>query len=147
MIVVFGLALAVGFTGMVLALQAANSLSRFGAKPYTGSFVGLAFVLSPMRWSGPVQLTLQSNLSETRVDIAVLGVPYDLATTGRSGTREGPLGVRRASWQISWEERRWPWRFALADRLGVIDYGDVIFDPGNHQQMVDVLQNDARWPR
>lgn len=33
------------FTGMVLALQSVASLSRFGAKPYTGSFVGLAFVL------------------------------------------------------------------------------------------------------
>jgi len=33
------------FTGMVLALQTAAALGRFGAKPYTGSFVGLAFVL------------------------------------------------------------------------------------------------------
>lgn len=33
------------FTGMVLALQTASALARFGAKPYTGSFVGLAFVL------------------------------------------------------------------------------------------------------
>ena len=54
------------------------------------------------------------------------------------------MGVRRASWQMSWEMRRWPWRFALGDRLGVIDYGDVIFDPGNNQQMVEVLQQDAQ---
>lgn len=33
------------FTGMVLALQTASALGRFGARPYTGSFVGLAFVL------------------------------------------------------------------------------------------------------
>jgi len=33
------------FTGMVLALQTVHSLARFGAKPYTGSFVGLALVL------------------------------------------------------------------------------------------------------
>jgi len=33
------------FTGMVLALQTASALGRFGAKPYTGSFVGLVFVL------------------------------------------------------------------------------------------------------
>jgi phospholipid/cholesterol/gamma-HCH transport system permease protein len=42
------------FTGMVLALQTVNSLSRFGAKPYTGSFVGLAFVLE----LGPVLTAL-----------------------------------------------------------------------------------------
>ncbi len=42
------------FTGMVLALQTATSLGRFGAKPYTGSFVGLAFVLE----LGPVLTAL-----------------------------------------------------------------------------------------
>jgi phospholipid/cholesterol/gamma-HCH transport system permease protein len=42
------------FTGMVLALQTVMSLSRFGAKPYTGSFVGLAFVLE----LGPVLTAL-----------------------------------------------------------------------------------------
>ena len=42
------------FTGMVLALQTAESLTRFGAKPYTGSFVGLAFVLE----LGPVLTAL-----------------------------------------------------------------------------------------
>ena len=98
----------------------------------------------PLTQHGFLELPVTRDLSELRVDVAILGVPYDLATTGRSGTREGPQGVRRASWQMSWEARRWPWRFALRDRLGVIDYGDVIFDPGNHQQMVDVLQQDAR---
>ena len=38
------------FTGMVLALQTAFALSRFGAKPYVGSIVGLAIV----RELGPV---------------------------------------------------------------------------------------------
>jgi len=42
------------FTGMVLALQTVESLSRFGAKPYTGSFVGLSFVLE----LGPVLTAL-----------------------------------------------------------------------------------------
>jgi phospholipid/cholesterol/gamma-HCH transport system permease protein len=42
------------FTGMVLALQTATALGRFGAKPYTGSFVGLAFILE----LGPVLTAL-----------------------------------------------------------------------------------------
>ena len=42
------------FTGMVLALQTVVSLSRFGAKPYTGSFVGLALALE----LGPVLTAL-----------------------------------------------------------------------------------------
>jgi agmatinase len=98
----------------------------------------------PLTQHGFLELPVTRDLSEGRVDVAILGVPYDLSTTGRSGSREGPLGVRRASWHMSWEPRRWPWRFALGDRLGVIDYGDVIFDTGNNQQMVDVLQQDAR---
>ena len=98
----------------------------------------------PLTQHGFLELPVTRDLSEGRIDVAILGVPYDLSTTGRSGSREGPLGVRRASWHMSWEPRRWPWRFALGDRLGVIDYGDVIFDTGNNQQMVDVLQQDAR---
>ncbi|HEU4430209.1 MAG TPA: ABC transporter permease [Myxococcota bacterium] len=42
------------FTGMVLALQAAFALTRFGAKPYVGSIVGLSIV----RELGPVLAAL-----------------------------------------------------------------------------------------
>ena len=42
------------FTGMVLALQTAFALTRFGAKPYVGSVVGLALV----RELGPVLAAL-----------------------------------------------------------------------------------------
>ena len=44
------------FTGMVLALQTVMSLTRFGAKPYTGSFVGLALALE----LGPVLTALMA---------------------------------------------------------------------------------------
>lgn len=43
-------ALTTFFTGMVLSLQTAFALSRFGAKPYVGSIVGLAII----RELGPV---------------------------------------------------------------------------------------------
>lgn len=42
------------FTGLVLALQAAFALTRFGAKPYVGSLVGLSLV----RELGPVLTAL-----------------------------------------------------------------------------------------
>ena len=100
--------------------------------------------VNPLTQHGFLERPVTRDLSEIPVDVAVLGVPYDLATTGRAGTREGPQGVRRASWQMSWEPRRWPWRFALDERLSVIDYGDVVFDPGDNAQMVEVLQQDAR---
>jgi len=64
-------------------------------------------------------------------DVVVFGIPFDLATTGRGGSRHGPEAVRTASSMLRWEEPRWPWDFALADRLRVIDYGDVPFAAGD----------------
>lgn len=65
----------------------------------------------------------------TGVDVAVMGIPYDLATSNRPGARFGPRGVRTASTQLSWA-RPWPWNFDPFERLHVIDYGDCVFDPG-----------------
>lgn len=77
-------------------------------------------------------------------DAVVLGVPFDLTTTGRAGARAGPDGIRQASWHISWQKRHWPWKFDLSDRLRVIDFGDVEFDAGDTGQMVAALQQRAR---
>ena len=70
------------------------------------------------------------------VDAVVMGVPYDLAVSARGGTRYGPTGIRQASSQLRWEHKRWPYTFALSERLKVIDYGDIDFDLGKHEQMV-----------
>jgi len=78
-----------------------------------------------------------------QVDAVVMGVPYDLATTGRSGTRFGPTGIRQASAQLRWEDKRWPWTFVLADKLNVIDYGDLDFTDGNHGSMVATVTAEA----
>lgn len=87
-------------------------------------------------------LPLSRDLGE-QVDAVVMGVPYDLATTGRSGTRFGPTGIRQASAQLRWEEKRWPWTFGLADKLHVIDYGDLDFIDGNHAAMVEKVVAEA----
>ena len=76
-------------------------------------------------------------------DVVVLGVPYDLGTTGRSGTRHGPGAIRRASAHLRWEGKRWPWRFDLDRRLTVIDYGDVEFEDGNSADMLEHVGNTA----
>ncbi len=80
---------------------------------------------------------------DNQVDAVVMGVPYDLATSGRSGTRYGPTGIRQASSQLRWEEKRWPYTFALADKLRVIDYGDLDFDRGTHEHMVLTVTGEA----
>jgi len=64
------------------------------------------------------------------VDVAVTGVPFDTATTNRSGTRFGPAAIRAASAQNAWGPY-WPWGFDPFDRIAVVDYGDCFFDHGN----------------
>ena len=65
-------------------------------------------------------------------DVFVIGLPYDLGTSGRSGTRGGPGGIRSASANLRWEEKRWPWDFNVYDRLRVADYGDLEVPTGSH---------------
>ena len=65
------------------------------------------------------------------INAAIVGLPFDLATTGRAGARSGPNGIRQASSNLGWEGRRWPWSFDAFKYLNVIDYGDLDFIPGN----------------
>jgi len=87
-----------------------------------------------------MEFPVVSDLSASDAEVIVAGVPFDLATSGRSGARFGPLGVRQASTQLIWEGARWPWQFALDDHLKVADSGNVLFKHGEPQTMVDNLQ-------
>ncbi|ANO35039.1 agmatinase [Vibrio breoganii] len=64
-------------------------------------------------------------------DLVVLGVPLDLATSGRPGARMGPDAIRRASVNLAWEGKKFPWDFNVFDRAKVIDAGDLVFDSGD----------------
>ena len=76
------------------------------------------------------------------VDVAVSGIPFDLATSNRPGTRFGPAGIRAASAQLSWNEV-WPWGFDPFDRIAVIDYGDCAFDFGYPDRMLAAVEAHA----
>ena len=77
------------------------------------------------------------------VDVAVVGVPYDLATSNRPGARFGPGAVRRASAQLAWGEV-WPWGFDPFERLAVADRGDVAYAWGQSDEMLENVQAEAR---
>jgi len=77
------------------------------------------------------------------VDAVVMGIPYDLATTGRAGTRFGPSGIRQASSILRWEKKHWPWPFALDDNLNIIDYGDIVFEDGGSESMLSAVVEEA----
>jgi len=77
------------------------------------------------------------------VDVAVSGIPLDLATTFRPGARFGPAGVRAASVQLS-ELGAFPWGIDPFDHLNVVDYGDCWFDGHNPLGIRDAIIAHAR---
>ncbi len=87
-----------------------------------------------------MQFPLLRNLSQSGAEVIVSGVPYDMSTSGRSGARFGPEGIRSASVNMVWEGARWPWSFALDDHLKVEDAGNVLFKHGEPQTLVDNLE-------
>jgi agmatinase len=77
------------------------------------------------------------------VDVAVVGVPFDLATTHRPGTRLGPRAIRAASTSLAWCAP-YAWDFDPCERLHVIDWGDVAFDHGRPERVPDALRDAFR---
>lgn len=60
------------------------------------------------------------------VDIGIIGIPYDMGTTGRPGARFGPRAVREQSLAVGefvWGV--WPWDHDVRDRHTIRDLGDV----------------------
>lgn len=76
------------------------------------------------------------------VDVAVLGVPFDTATTNRSGTRFGPRAIRNASTIMAWE-RSYGMEFDPLDKLAVVDAGDALFDFGRPENVPGEIEEAA----
>jgi agmatinase len=76
-------------------------------------------------------------------DVAVMGVPFDMSVSGRSGTRLGPRAIRAASAHIAWSAP-WPWPFDPFERLSIVDYGDVFFDHGYPTAIPETIAQAAR---
>lgn len=75
----------------------------------------------------------------TGVDVAISGIPFDLAVTYRSGARLGPRAIREASVQLA-ELLPYPWGFDPFERLAVVDYGDCFLDPHNPMTVRDSIK-------
>lgn len=77
------------------------------------------------------------------IDVAVMGVPLDLATTNRPGARLGPRAIRNASMSLAWE-RPWPWKTDPLQALRVVDYGDCEHEPGSDLRSVEHIESWVR---
>lgn len=76
------------------------------------------------------------------VDVAVSGVPLDLATSFRSGARLGPAAIRAASVQLN--EALYPWGYGPCEQLSVVDYGDCWLDPHQPQGVFAAIYQHAQ---
>ncbi len=74
------------------------------------------------------------------IDVAVTGVPYDLAVTNRPGTRFGPRAIRAASTNLAWQGGNYPWGFDPLARIAAVDYGDAGLDHGNPNDVPRQIQ-------
>ena len=78
----------------------------------------------------------------SKADVAILGIPMDMATLYRSGARFGPRAIRDASGQLRahhWDQAKLEPPY---DKLRVIDYGDLDVYPGYVEQSVEQLQKE-----
>ncbi|HEA16737.1 hypothetical protein LCGC14_1867380 [marine sediment metagenome] len=94
---------------------------------------GMTFLRQPM-----VQ-----NITDINGDVVVLGLPFDMATSGRPGARLGPDAIRRASVHLAWEETKYPWTFKLFERLKVADAGDFTYPVGDAEYFTAKLEQAA----
>jgi agmatinase len=71
------------------------------------------------------------------VDVAVVGIPFDTATSYRSGARFGPDAIRGASALLR------PYHPQLDvdvfERLSVVDWGSLDITPGNAERSLDQI--------
>ena len=77
------------------------------------------------------------------VDVAVMGVPFDTATTNRPGARLGPRAIRNVSTIMAWENP-YGMTFDPFDKLAVADVGDCLFDPGKPEGVPGEIEAYAK---
>ena len=75
----------------------------------------------------------------TNVDVMVSGIPYDGATTYRSGARLGPRAIRAASVQLA-ELLAFPFGFDPFECLAVADMGDCFVDPHYPEDIIATIE-------
>ena len=71
--------------------------------------------------------------------MAILGIPFDAATSNRPGARFGPRAIRAAS-TIMDNDPQYPFHDPIFDRLGVVDAGDVLLDYGRHDETPERIE-------
>ena len=82
-----------------------------------------------LTFAGPLSFArLPARAEPEDAEIAVVGIPFDLGTTNRSGTRLGPRAIREeSSLAGEFPEGLWPWDHDVRSRFRTVDLGDIGF--------------------
>ncbi|MDR6757892.1 agmatinase [Mycoplana sp. BE70] len=80
--------------------------------------------------------------SAAGADVAFLGIPFDLATSNRPGTRLGPGAIRAASGQLA-ELPSYPGGFDPLQYVKAVDLGDVLLHYGDSQSIPGTIEAAA----
>lgn len=82
---------------------------------------------------------LPNSTDLTGVDVAITGVPLDIGTSNRNGTRYGPRQIRTESVLVR------PYSMATGaapfDSFQVVDYGDVALNPYSLEKSIDLIES------
>ncbi|CCM05037.1 uncharacterized protein FIBRA_07239 [Fibroporia radiculosa] len=76
-------------------------------------------------FAGSTPLRCFGSDAETPYDVAVLGAPFDTATSFRPGARFGPNGIRQGARRLGVSRINVPMKIRVSDHLDVVDCGDV----------------------
>ncbi|KAF8510625.1 agmatinase [Gautieria morchelliformis] len=85
----------------------------------------------PYSWNGLTTFATAAPLrclgvdAAQKYDVAILGAPFDTATSYRPGTRFGPNGIRQGSRRLNVNRINVPMRVRPTDYIDVVDCGDV----------------------
>jgi agmatinase len=90
---------------------------------------------TPPRYSGIRTFARQPYSRELDgVDVAIVGAPFDLGTSFRSGPRFGPEAIRSASALLRTYHP--PLDVDVLEGLRIVDWGDVELTPGNAERAI-----------
>ncbi|MEE6169536.1 MULTISPECIES: agmatinase family protein [unclassified Mycolicibacterium] len=125
--------------GIALGLEAAESISdrristfSRGAQP---AFAGInTFLKAPY---------CEDIHDVGNYDVAILGEPFDMGTTYRSGCRFGPQAVRRIS--ALYDSYNLDMAVDLAQELSICDAGDVFVIPSNIEKSFDQMDRAVSY--
>lgn len=88
------------------------------------TFMRLPYIADPSEWGG--------------ADVAVVGIPFDTATSYRPGARFGPAGIRDISTLLRPSNQYH--RLNAFDKLKVIDIGDIAAIPADIHRTYDMVK-------